>query len=255
MMGMSGIAFVAFACTLLLVGLLAVMGLLLVVNTNRRHRHRAEVAEMMLRQRQAVAAAEGEAVRHTLREIGKELHDNVKYLLSVSLMGVSEVMAGGPDPRLEAACSALEEGMAEVERLGRSLSTDLWVKRSLAEAIVEDAARLRRAGRIRVSVRTEGVPPPLPPDSSTLLYRVFQEVVNNALKHSRAEDLVITLSGPVFALTVADNGCGFDPAMARQGMGLDNIRSRCALIGFDAACTTAPGQGCTWRLGDTGKRP
>lgn len=216
---------------------------------SRRIRHRAEVAELKQRHDQEVMQAEREAVNHTLRDIGRELHDNVGQLLTVAQMGMNNVIHERPDARLDAARDALDQGVEEVRRLGHSLNSDLWRHRSLADAISAEAERLERVGRIHAYVEVNGTLPELPPDSSTVLFRVFQEVVNNALKHSGASVINIVLDGrggPL--LTVADNGAGFDAEHTVGNGGLVNIRRRCALIGYEALCTSAPGTGCTWRI-------
>jgi signal transduction histidine kinase len=105
---------------------------------------------------------------------------------------------------------------------------------------------------VRTLVHVIGDLPALEPDTITVLYRVFQEVVNNALKHSGADTLTVTLGGePHFTLSVADNGAGFHASDAAKGSGLLNIQRRCALIGFTATCTTSPGAGCTWQFQHT----
>lgn len=226
------------------------MGFLLVLNSTRRIRHRAELAELHLQRDQEVMAAEREATQHTLREVGRELHDNVGQLLTVAQMGLNTVLEeAASDPRLSASRDALDQGVEEVRRLGHSLNSDLWQQRSLVDAISAEAERVERVGRVAAHVIVKGPIPELSPDTCTILFRVFQEVVNNALKHSGADILTITLSGtPAFRLTIADNGKGFDHEHTNGNGGLVNIQRRCALVGFRAQCTTAPGAGCTWTL-------
>lgn len=224
--------------------------LLLVLNNTRRIRHRAELAELQQQKDEAVMEAEREATQHTLRELGRELHDNVGQLLAVAQMGVNTVLEEGPDnPRLSAARDALEQGTDEVRRLGHDLNSDLWQQRSLVDAISAEAERLERVARVQVHLLVKGIPPALEPDTSTVLFRVFQVIITNALKHSGADVIDITVAGePHFALTITDNGMGFDPERTTAHAGLVNIHKRCALIGFVARCTTAPGGGCTWHL-------
>lgn len=249
---MNEIAFAVIASTALLLGLLGVMGALLVVNSGHRHRHRAEVAELGLLHKQAVMAAEREAVEHTMRGIGSELHDNVGQLLAVSCMGISSVIeAQEGDTRLEAARSALEQGIAEVRRLGHTLNSDMWAKRSFHDALKAECERIERAasGSLRVDLQLPVRPTQLSSDAKTILFRVFQEVVANALKHARADTITVTLREGLFIqLIIADNGQGMDAAAQRSGSGIISIRRRCALIGFDAELSSAPGKGTTWQF-------
>ncbi|MBK6753752.1 MAG: hypothetical protein IPG69_09170 [Flavobacteriales bacterium] len=225
-------------------------GLLLVLNNNRRIRHRAELAELRMQRDQEVITAEREATQQTLGEVGRELHDNVGQLLTVAQMGLSDVLeSGSTDERLRASFSALENGIEEVRRLGRSLNSDMWQQRTIVDAVSLEASRVERTGRVRAHVRIIGEGVALSPDTQTVLFRVFQEIVSNALKHARADTIEIMVdAGPPLVLRVQDNGQGFMETGQAAGSGLANIRRRCALIGFSAELNTAPGAGCIWTV-------
>ncbi|MBL8001920.1 MAG: hypothetical protein JNL05_08160 [Flavobacteriales bacterium] len=235
------------------VALLFVAGLaaLLVVHHQRRVRHRAELAELALAHQREVMQAEREATQHTLRDVGRELHDNVGQLLSVAQMGLNIALAEEPgNERLNGVRDAADRAVEEVRRLGHTLNVDLWRERSLAEAIQVEAERIARVSRITVAVEVQGEPTEPPPDTCTILFRVFQEVVNNALKHSGADRITIQLLpvGDGLKATIADNGRGFDQAQVKANAGLGNIRQRCLLVNYSAHCWTSPGEGCTWTL-------
>ena len=244
------ITIAVIAGTVLVLSMLFFVVMLLVVNANRRHKHRAELAELKLQRDREVMLAEREATRQTLREVGRDLHDNVGQLLTVVQLGLNTLIdRGDADTRLSAARDALDQGVDEVRRLGRSLNDDLWEKRSLAEAIQAEAVRLERVGHVKAHVLVNGGWPELPKDSKTILFRVFQEILSNALRHGGADVLEIVLgNGKSFALSITDNGHGFDPGKNEHESGLLNIRRRCRLIGFEARCTSAPGKGCSWHI-------
>lgn len=223
---------------------------LLVISSNRQTRHRAELASAELQRERDVMKAEREAVQHTLHEVGMELHDNVAQLLSTVQFGLTTAL--NEDPRngfVNSAYESVLQALGEVRRLSHTLSTDMWRNRTLGEAIGIEARRLQRLGTMQVHVDVIGELPALSIEMNTALYRVFQEVVNNAIKHSGADRLEVTLSAmPLFNLTIADNGKGFDPLTNRSGNGMANITRRCDNIAFRAVCTSSPGQGCTWRF-------
>tara|TARA_Y100000310_G_scaffold325498_1_gene389051 strand:- start:3409 stop:3669 length:261 start_codon:yes stop_codon:yes gene_type:complete len=77
------------------------------------------------------------------------------------------------------------------------------------------------------------------------LYRVTQEVLANALKHSGAQHVKVTLrfaEGRV-GLDVVDDGCGFEVDAATLGHGIGNINSRVAELGGKVDLHSTPGQG------------
>jgi len=84
----------------------------------------------------------------------------------------------------------------------------------------------------------------------TALYRIAQEAVNNAVKHSGAGSITVSLEEDdgMILLTVSDNGCGFDPAMGhgtvkRPSWGLSIMRERAEAIGASLSLKSAPGAG------------
>ncbi|MBL8011997.1 MAG: hypothetical protein JNJ64_15430 [Flavobacteriales bacterium] len=239
--------------SLSLLALTAILFLVMVAGANRRHRHRAELAELHLRRDAELRRAEREATEHTLTEVGRELHDNVGQLLTVAQVGLLDHLEEGAKghPRVATALEALDQGMEEVRRLGRSLNRDHWQQLGLARALELEATRLERLGKARVLAHLDTMSPDPPPDVKTILFRAFQEVVANALRHSGARTITITLRGAPPTLQLQDDGRGFDPAAPRGGSGLTNIRTRCGLIGYTATLSTAPGKGCTWTFTPT----
>ncbi|MBL7951137.1 MAG: hypothetical protein JNM62_05405 [Flavobacteriales bacterium] len=246
------LVFAVVIITLVIVLMVLAMVALMVVNAQRRVRHSMDLAEADRQREREVMAAEREAVQQTLTEVGRELHDGVGHTLSVAQMALNTLVQDGPDPNLLAASrEAVDQGAEEVRRLGRSLNSELWAKRSLADAISLEADRIQRVARVQVHVLMEEDLPKLPPDTNTVLFRVFQVILTNAMRHSGADRIDITIrpgGAQDLVLTIADNGMGFDPETTTTHAGLANIHKRSALIGYKAECITAPGGGCTWHL-------
>lgn len=236
--------------SIVVVLLLSLFIALFILNHNRRIKHRAEVAELKLTRDRAVMEAEREAQQQTLQSVGRELHDNLGQLLTVAQLGLDPLLEERPgDRRVKAVMNTLEQSIEEVRRLGRSLNTDLWDHRSLTDAITAEAVRIERAGIAQVRLLLRHEPEAMPADVKTILFRTFQEIVNNALKHARGAVIDVTLeTAPRFTLTIADNGPGFAPDAVERGSGLANIRRRCEVIGYTAELSTSPGAGCTWRI-------
>ncbi len=238
--------------TLVMLIMVGFMVLLVVLNSMRRIRHQVALAELKQQQHRAVLEAEREASHHTMREIGRELHDNVAQLLAVAQLGLNtEMDTRGSSAMLEGARDALEQGLDEVRRLGHDLNSDVWQHRSLSEAICAEAERLERVARLTVHLLVKPLPHPPTPDISVVLFRVFQVLVNNALKHSGSDTVRIELlpappAGVV--MRIRDEGRGFDPAEVVHNAGIPTVHKRCASIGYRARCDTAPGAGCTWTI-------
>ncbi|HNR55243.1 MAG TPA: histidine kinase [Flavobacteriales bacterium] len=223
---------------------------LLVKSSIRQHNHQLELARAALVKDQAILRAEQHATKETLQQVGLELHDNVAQLLSLASLGLGSELARAPQNKVvTGAHEGVVQALAEVRRLSHTLNVDLWKDLSIEAAIGREAERVRDSTGLALTVQVEGALPALEPRQKMGLYRVFQEVLNNTVKHSGASQLIVTLSAaPVFTMRMADDGKGFDPHTIRSAGGLANIPGRCDRMGFDASCETAPGKGCTWRL-------
>lgn len=224
--------------TLLFLTLAILVVLLLVVNTNRRNRHRAELAEVQVRHAHEVRRVEQEVLRQTLTEVGHDLHDNIGQLLTVGRMGVNEMIRQAPDlARAQEVKDTLDATIGEVRRLSRVLNADRWEDRSLVEAVQQECDRVLRLGLVDVVFVHPAQEAVLEADRKLVLFRLFQEALNNALKHAQAARIEVLLSdGDPPAIIVRDDGRGFDrQAVNATGQGLHNLERRAGLIGY--ACT------------------
>ena len=140
------------------------------------------------------------------------------------------------------------QAISDLRDLSKSLSLEHITRQGLVKTIQAEAARLTKSGIINAVVVTDGDVIPLVEQRELVLFRIFQESINNALKHANARDFKIVLQyiPEMFILTLEDNGSGFSPADAGmgEGSGLKNIENRAALIGAVAAISSAPGEGC-----------
>jgi signal transduction histidine kinase len=102
---------------------------------------------------------------------------------------------------------------------------------------------------IQIECSVDGVVPPVPYEISLCLYRILQEALRNAVKHSGVERVVVQLSAlpSEIALRVSDAGRGFNPDDARlaRGLGLVSMRERVRMVGGVISITSTPAVGTT----------
>jgi len=234
--------------TLTALGMVVLVATALLWALTRRLRRSAEDREHLLRA--AVDASDAERVR-----IARDLHDGVVQDLAGASFAVSAVartpdMPGTARESLESAAESLRTSL----RALRSLMVEIYPPDLHADdlgAALDDLLAPAAAAGISATARVSGVEG-ASDDTVALVWRVAQEAVRNAMRHSGADTLSVTVDrvdGDV-VLTVTDDGQGFDP-QRRQGtqhFGLRGLTSLIAEAGGRLDVRSAPGAGTTIRL-------
>ena len=134
--------------------------------------------------------------------------------------------------------------MRDITRL---IQSDRYGSDDLATLLRETAARLLRTIPHTVILEGASSAHKLPVDRQRDLILMFKEALHNITRHAAATAVEIRLVQSSARLSVAlhDNGCGFDPAAATEGMGLTNLQRRAAKHGGTVRIDSAPAQGTT----------
>jgi two-component system NarL family sensor kinase len=223
--------------------LLGGIGFLVREGAHRRRLLRQKQEEQRIRFTEVVEAQELERTR-----IARDLHDGLGHLMAAIKLNASALQLG--DERnlriLDNALSIIDQASAEVRQISHRLMPQSLSDLGLRASLNDLAHRINRGGALQVELALE---PDTGLDSGTevALYRVVQEVLNNALKHAGATrfDIRMHRAGGKLQLELEDNGCGFDPLQvsAEGGLGLKNIRSRVELTGGTWHLESHPGKG------------
>jgi signal transduction histidine kinase len=190
------------------------------------------------------------AVHEERASIARELHDIVAHSVSVMLVGVRgarDVMKSDPelaDHTLARVETSGEESLAELRRILAVLrdperAADHRPQPSLADldALVDDY----RAAGLPVRLEVTGTPRSLPGGVQLSVFRIVQEALTNALKHSRATSVTVAVSyGERLEVEVTDDGTA---SPSEAGHGLMGMRERVALLGGELEAGRAHGGG------------
>jgi two-component system sensor histidine kinase UhpB len=211
----------------------------------------------MMRRLEAERRRAGSAALHAQEEerarVARDLHDEVNQSLTGLLLRLEAAREAAP-PELEdelAETKALaNQAMGELLSLARQLRPTALDDLGLAAAIEGQVEQLRR-GEIEASLRTEGNFSDLGDDAQLVVYRVAQEALSNAGRHSGAAHVEVRLrrtgAGDVL-LEVSDDGRGFAFDDSERGLGIGGMRERALLIGAELTIESRPGRGTTVRL-------
>jgi len=195
-----------------------------------------------------------------LNRLGHDLHDGLgQQLTALELFCASltsEVPASAPklSKSLKTLGSQIREVIHQARLLSHGLSPVALQGGGLMNALRELADGTKAMTKIRCEFTCEAPVEVADATVATHLYRIAQEAVNNALKHSKTKKINVSLvqSRQQLVLAVRDDGCGFShPALNHDGMGLRVMRYRADLIGAKLDITGQSGKGtcvtCTLR--------
>ncbi|MES2777428.1 MAG: ATP-binding protein [Bacteroidota bacterium] len=193
-----------------------------------------------------------EIQEQTFRSISLEIHDNIGQVLSLAKLNMG-IMGQQTDnmPMLEDTRDLLGKAINDLRDLSKSLSPERVADIDLAESIQYELQRVEKTGLYRTTVDIKGKAYPLPKEKKIILFRIFQEVMNNTVKHAAASSLQVTMhyNSSTFELQIVDNGKGFniqqEQGNIQGGIGLRNMQNRSTLIGAAFQIHSGGGAGTT----------
>lgn len=189
------------------------------------------------------------------RKVARELHDEVGQTLGALLVDLGQAEGAAhplPTPladHLKSARRLAETALATVRNMTLLLRPSMLDDLGLVPALHWQARETsRRTGMdVRVTAAEEDLD--LPDPLRTTIYRVVQEALQNAARHSRAGqvEIVIQQGNGGLRILVQDDGQGFDPKKTK-GIGLLGMQERVSQVGGDVVVESAPGRGTILRV-------
>lgn len=223
----------------------------------RQHQQEQELNRLKEEYEQETLKSQLEIQEETFKMLSQELHDNIGQSLSVVKLSLAILPVDKQHEAWEPIQNAreiLNKAVLDLAGLNKSLHTDRIAQIGLVEAIRFEVESLHKSRLIEVDFSVDGYEQLLDEQKSVLLFRMFQEMLNNMLKHAKATRVVITINytdDNKFILKLADNGVGFNIEEKRNsvssssGVGLKSIFNRAKLVGADLDMQSVIGKGTT----------
>lgn len=172
--------------------------------------------------------------------LAKELHDGLGGMLSgikyaFSNLKTNLIMTPENAMTYERAIDMLDTSIREMRRVAYNMMPEALLKFGLDAALRDFCSEINFAGSIKITYQSFGLKDNnLEQSKSIAVYRIVQELINNALKHSGASEMLVQLSydNSMMSITVEDNGKGFDIQQLEKanGIGWRNIKNRVDFI-------------------------
>ncbi len=235
----------------LLVGFIVTV---LFIYQRRQHRQEVELEKMKDVYERELLQSQLEIQENTFKIISQELHDNIGQMLSVVKLSLSALPLDRDHPAfamVQNSQQVLYKAIADLSNLTKGLHTDRIAQIGLSESIQFELNAVKKTGVFGVEFNRTGKEVFLNEQKAIFLFRIFQESLNNIMKHSQATEVVVNLKylKDQFTLEIKDNGVGFhvkqkhESTHASSGVGLKSLFNRARLIGASLSINSEPGAG------------
>ncbi len=203
---------------------------ILIQYQKRRQQHLLEVKDLEHQFSQTLLSSQIEIQEQTLRNISQELHDNISQKLGLAKLQLNQLQTLQPEIEIGPTKSVIADAIADIRSLSKSMHPDRIASIPLKESIEHEINLLRHASPATFICNIDNDPETLTPDQRIILFRIFQELLNNALKYAHASAIeVLLVSNGNITLTVMDNGTGLPPDY-QKGIGHTSIQNRVTLL-------------------------
>ena len=164
------------------------------------------------------------------KRIAGDLHDELTSRLNILKISLYELKKSLPELYSKAG-AMLDEAIHISRDISHDLYPPLLIQVGLMACLEEQLAGIQN--KIETEVFFSGDPESLSADQKLQLFRIYQELVQNTLKHAEASKLSIILRVGAHSISssVVDNGKGLNPDENTGGLGLNNIKSRVQMLG------------------------
>src|SRR5690606_13191541 len=225
--------------------MLAVIGvfmfLMVIIYQKRKIKAIRAQQQLIAQYEQAVLNAKVEIREETLKYVGQELHDNVGQVLSLIKLYLSH-----PDTQRKTDVRQLiDQAIKDIRLLSHDLNINRVEQYSLSDFIEQELSKVHKVGIVKTSFENKSHCEPLNIQNRLMISRIFQECINNILKHAEANHIFVKLvaENDSCILSIVDDGIGFETDSLHNGTGLVNIYDRAKLIGGDVEIISSPGHG------------
>lgn len=212
------------------------------------YRYRIYVVQQQQRKEMAVMVQTQESER---RRFGQDLHDGLGANLSAMKMVLGLLNDPVSLPIKAKTEYLLNESIDDLRRLIHAMSPRSLARLGLVKAVQELAIIINQTGKVEIEVASDDFPENLPEEMQVNLYRIVQELFQNALKHAQSERITIQLERNSLGLRLRymDDGRGFDIAtITTKGNGLSNLHTRAQLLNATLELESSPGKGTSVQL-------
>lgn len=186
--------------------------------------------------------------------ISQELHDDAGQQLTAINFQIENLKIDYPnfEPRMQPLSDSIGGLSKSLREISHLLNNSFISKNNLYHTIQSELDRINKHSKFSIAFEVESKPKKqFSETEKIMIFRIFQESLNNILKHAKATKINVTITeSPNFEMTINDNGSGFNPdtKLTNQSIGLENMYKRARMIDYKLTIHSEPEKGITTTL-------
>lgn len=223
---------------------------------SRKRQNMLEKQQLQSSFQQELLRAQLEIQEQTFRNISLEIHDNIGQILTLVKLNINtmfETEAKDLQGKIYDTRDLVTKAIQDLRDLSKTLNTDFVTEMGLVKSIEHELALLKKIAGIKTVFSKNGEPYSLSQQKELILFRIFQEVINNIIKHAKASSIEVSVNYETafFKLNIKDDGQGFNisvlnkGSVQKAGLGIRNMQNRSELIGAAFDIISSKMQGTT----------
>lgn len=183
---------------------------------------------------QEVLRSQLEIQEQTLRTINKEIHDNIGQSLVLAKLQLYGLKENYKVDDIQPTRDLISKSISDLRDLSKSLNPGRIADIGLAESIRHELQLIQKTTLVEIVFEVKGIFRKLSPEKEIIAFRIFQEVMNNTIRHSKATHIKVCIQyvEDWNEISLSDNGKEFD-ANFTKGSGINNVQNRAKVIDAD----------------------
>ena len=232
--------------------------MLVLVYQKKQLQYLSEKEQLKVTFEKEILESKLEIQEQTLKNISQEIHDNIGQILSLAKLTINTMDHTEPETlqeKINDSKQLVGKAIQDLRDLSKSLDTDYVTEMGLIKSIEYEFQLIKKTGSCETYLIQEGNPYRLSHQHELILFRIFQEVMNNIIKHAKASSITVNVSyfPENFLFQINDDGQGFDlfrygTEIEKSGLGIRNMQNRSRLMGAAFNIDSEPGKGTTIKI-------
>ena len=244
-----GILIFVICCTLLILLLITFITVIIYRYQQKQNAYFAAMETLKTSHENALLQSQLEMQEQTFQNISREIHDNIGQKLTLAKLHLNTLDYTDSVKTLtqvSGSVNMIGEAINDLSDISRSMSSENILSNGLIKALEFEVAQIEKSGLYDINLSVTGNTLFLDASKELVLFRIFQEALNNIIKHANASAIIIDLhyNTTILSLNIFDNGIGFSSEQnCTKGSGLTNMKKRTAMLNGQFTVNSKPNTG------------